>query len=47
MVITLDGAPLINYVLASIRLVAWLLIVPPFSSKAVPTLTKTLLAGSR
>lgn len=44
MVITLDGAPLVSYVLASIRIVAWLLIVPPFSSKAVPTLAKTLLA---
>ena len=44
MVITLDGAPLVAYVLASIRLVAWLLIVPPFSSRAVPTLAKTLLA---
>ncbi len=44
MVITLDGAPLIAYVLASIRLAAWLLIVPPFSSRAVPTLVKALLA---
>ncbi len=44
MVITLDGVPLLAYVLASIRLVAWLLIVPPFSSRAVPTLVKTLLA---
>lgn len=44
MVITLDGAPLISFVLASIRILAWLLIVPPFSSKAVPTLAKTLLA---
>ena len=26
------------------RLVAWLVVVPPFSSKAVPTLAKTLLA---
>jgi flagellar biosynthetic protein FliR len=43
-VITLDGAPLIAYVLASIRLAAWLLIVPPFSSRAVPTLVKALLA---
>jgi flagellar biosynthetic protein FliR len=43
-VITLDGAPLISFLLASIRLLAWLLIVPPFSSKAVPTLAKTLLA---
>lgn len=44
MVLTLDGAPLIAYVLASIRLVAWLVIVPPFSTKAVPVLAKTLLA---
>ena len=36
--------PLIAYVLASVRLVAWLLVAPPFSSKAVPTLAKTLLA---
>jgi flagellar biosynthetic protein FliR len=43
-VITLDGAPLIAYLLATIRLVAWLLIVPPFSSRAVPTLAKSLLA---
>ena len=42
--ITLQGAPLIAYVLASVRLVAWLLVAPPFSSKAVPTLAKTLLA---
>jgi flagellar biosynthesis protein FliR len=44
MVISLDGAPLICYVLASIRLVAWLLIVPPFSTRAFPTLAKSLLA---
>lgn len=46
MVVTLDGVPLIAYVLASIRLVAWLVIVPPYSSRAVPTLVKTLLALS-
>jgi flagellar biosynthesis protein FliR len=44
MVLTLDGAPLIAYVLASIRIVAWLVIVPPFSTRAVPVLAKTLLA---
>ena len=44
MVLTFDGAPLIAYVLASIRLVAWLVIVPPFSTKAVPVMAKTLLA---
>ena len=44
MEITLDGVPMLAYVLASIRLVAWLLIVPPFSSRSVPVLAKTLLA---
>lgn len=44
MTITLDGVPLIGYVLASLRLVAWLVIVPPFSSRAVPVLAKTLTA---
>jgi flagellar biosynthetic protein FliR len=42
--VTIAGAPVIAYVLASVRLVAWLLVAPPFSSKAVPTLAKTLLA---
>lgn len=44
MVVTLAGAPLVAYVLASVRLVAWLLVAPPFSSRAVPVLAKTLLA---
>ncbi len=44
MVLTFEGAPLVGYVLASIRVVAWLLIVPPFSTRAVPMLAKTLLA---
>ncbi len=44
MLVTVAGAPLIAYLLASVRLVAWLLVAPPFASKAVPTLAKTLLA---
>lgn len=44
MTITLAGAPIVAYLLASVRLVAWLLVAPPFSSKAVPTLAKSLLA---
>ncbi|HET8716280.1 MAG TPA: flagellar biosynthetic protein FliR [Nocardioidaceae bacterium] len=44
MTLTLSGIPLVGYVLASVRLVAWLVIVPPFSSRAVPVLAKTLLA---
>jgi flagellar biosynthetic protein FliR len=44
MTVTLSGEPFIAYVLAGIRLLAWLMIVPPFSSKAVPTVAKVLLA---
>ncbi|HET7387487.1 MAG TPA: flagellar biosynthetic protein FliR [Nocardioidaceae bacterium] len=44
MVLTVQGAPLIAYVLAAIRLVAWLVVVPPFSSRAVPNLAKVLLS---
>ena len=44
MVVTIAGAPLLALVLASVRLVAWLVVVPPFSSRAVPMTAKTLLA---
>lgn len=44
MQLTLDGAPLMAYVLASIRVAAWLVIVPPFSTRAVPVMAKALLA---
>ena len=44
MTITVSGAPLVAYVLASVRVVAWLLVAPPFSTRVVPTLVKTLLA---
>ncbi len=44
MTVTLSGEPFIAYVLAGIRILAWLMIVPPFSSKAVPSVAKVLLA---
>jgi flagellar biosynthetic protein FliR len=44
MTITLSGEPFIAYVLAGIRVLAWLMIVPPFSSRAVPSTAKVLLA---
>lgn len=44
MTVTLSGEPFIAYVLAGIRLLAWLMIVPPFSSRAVPAVAKVLLA---
>jgi flagellar biosynthetic protein FliR len=43
-VVTVAGAPVLAYVLASVRLVAWLVVVPPFSSRSVPVLAKALLA---
>jgi flagellar biosynthetic protein FliR len=42
--LTLAGEPLIAYLLASVRIVAWLAIVPPFSSRAVPTMGKVVLS---
>jgi flagellar biosynthetic protein FliR len=44
MTVTLSGEPFIAYVLAGIRVLAWLMIVPPFSSRAVPAVAKALLA---
>ena len=44
MTITLSGEPFIAYVLAGIRVLAWLMIVPPFSSRSVPSVAKVLLA---
>src|SRR3954447_5223052 len=44
MTITLAGEPLIAYLLASVRIVSWMAIVPPFSSKAVPSMAKVVLS---
>jgi len=44
MTVTLSGEPFIAYVLAGIRIIAWLMLVPPFSSRAVPAVAKVLLA---
>jgi flagellar biosynthetic protein FliR len=42
--VTVAGDPILGFLLASIRIVAWLVVVPPFSSRAVPVAAKTLLA---
>jgi flagellar biosynthetic protein FliR len=42
--LTLAGEPLIAYLLAAIRILAWFSIVPPFSSKAVPSMAKVVLS---
>ena len=44
MTITVQGAPLMAYLLASVRIVAWLAVVPPFSSRSVPTMAKVVVA---
>lgn len=44
MTISLAAEPVIAYVLASLRIVAWLFIVPPFSTRGVPTSAKVVLS---
>ncbi|MDP9821695.1 flagellar biosynthetic protein FliR [Nocardioides massiliensis] len=44
MTLTIAGEPLIAYLLASVRIAAWMLLVPPFSSRAVPTAAKAVLS---
>ncbi len=45
MTLTVSGVTLLTYLLASIRIVAWLLVVPPFATRAVPVTAKVLLAA--
>jgi flagellar biosynthetic protein FliR len=42
--ITVAGQPLLAFLLASVRIVAWLAVVPPFSSRAVPAMVKVVLS---
>lgn len=44
MEITIAGQPVLALVLASVRIVAWLAVVPPFSSRAVPVAAKVVLS---
>ena len=44
MTLTVAGAPLVAYLLASLRIVAWLALVPPFSGKAIPMMGKVVLS---
>ena len=43
MTLTVAGEPLVAYLLASVRIVSWLAVVPPFSGRAVPTMAKVVL----
>ena len=44
MTLSVAGEPLLAYLLASVRIVAWLALVPPFSGRAVPTTVKVVLS---
>lgn len=41
---TVDAGALLMYLLATVRLIAWFLIVPPFSTRAFPMTAKVILA---
>lgn len=44
MTLSVPGDQLAAYLLASLRIIAWLLVVPPFSSRAVPAAAKVVLS---
>lgn len=44
MTLTVSGEPLIAFLLASVRIAAWLAVVPPFSGRTLPTMAKVVLA---
>ena len=43
MTLTVAGEPLVAYLLASVRIVSWLAVVPPFSGRSVPMMAKVVL----
>ncbi len=44
MTLSIGAEPLVGFLLASVRIVAWLAIVPPFSSKVMPVTVKVVLS---
>ena len=44
MTLTVSGEPLIAFLLASVRIVAWLAVVPPFAGRSVPAMAKVVLS---
>ncbi|WP_300682379.1 flagellar biosynthetic protein FliR [Nocardioides sp.] len=44
--VTLNGAQIMAFLLASVRIVAWLMVAPPFNTRSVPTMAKVVLAVS-
>jgi flagellar biosynthesis protein FliR len=41
--LTVSGEPLVAFLLASVRIVAWLAVVPPFSGRTVPAMVKVVI----
>jgi flagellar biosynthesis protein FliR len=44
MTISIDGTALLAYLLASVRIVAWLALAPPFNNRSIPAMAKVVLA---
>ena len=44
MTLTVAGEPLIAFLLASVRILAWLAVVPPFSGRSIPMMAKVVLS---
>jgi len=44
--VTLNGAQIMAFLLASLRIVAWLVVAPPFNSRSIPARAKVVLAVS-
>lgn len=44
MTLTVGGEPLVAFLLASIRILAWLAVVPPFAGRSIPAMAKLVLA---
>ncbi len=44
MTISVAAEPALAYLMASLRIVAWLVLVPPFAGRSVPTTAKVVLA---
>lgn len=42
--VTLAGAPIAVYLLASMRIIAWMLVAPPFSNRAIPVMAKVIIS---
>ncbi|WP_017935661.1 flagellar biosynthetic protein FliR [Nocardioides sp. Iso805N] len=43
MTISIDGTALIAYLLASVRIIAWLTFAPPFNNRSIPPMAKGVL----